>query len=60
MDITDAMDVQNLITFIHNCIVGKHMFRKRCKAHRHILFILHAEHRTSRSYCHFIWATLGV
>ena len=40
MDIIDAMDVQNWIMFIHNCIVGKYMFRKRCKAHRHILFIL--------------------
>ena len=34
------MDVQNGITFIHICIVGKYMFRKRCKAHLHILFIL--------------------
>ena len=38
--IIDAMDVQSWITFIHNCIVGKYMFRKRCKAHWHILFIL--------------------
>ena len=40
MDIIDAMLVQNRITFIHDCIVGKYMFRKLCKAHRHILFIL--------------------
>ena len=39
MDILDAMDVQNWITFIHKCIVGKYMFGKRCKAYRHILFI---------------------
>ena len=37
MDIIDAMDVQNWIMFIHNCIVGKYMFRKHCKAHRQIL-----------------------
>ena len=40
MAIIDAMDIQNWITFIPNCIVGKYMLRKRCKAHRHILFIL--------------------
>ena len=39
MDIIGAMDAQNWITFILNCIVG-HMFRKRSKTHRHILFIL--------------------
>ena len=39
MDIIDAMDVQISITFIYN-FVGKYMFRKRCKARRHTLFIL--------------------
>ena len=40
MDIIGTMDAQNWITFILNCIVGLYMFRKRSKAHRHILFIL--------------------
>ena len=40
MYIIGTMDAQNWITFILNCIVGWYMFRKRSKAHRHILFIL--------------------
>ena len=40
MNNIDAMNAKNLITFILNCIMGWSMFRKRSKAHRHILFIL--------------------
>ena len=39
MDIIDAMDVQSWFALINNCIVGKFMFKKPRKAHRHILFI---------------------
>ena len=40
MDIIDAMDVQNWTTFSIIGLWAEHMFRKPCKAHRHILLIL--------------------
>ena len=40
MDIIDAMDIQNWITLSTIALWVKYMFRKPCKAHRLILFIL--------------------
>ena len=48
MDIVDAMDVQNWISFIHNYVVDKYIFRKRSKlftANEHISFILQSIER---------------
>ena len=40
MAIIDAMDVQNWITLSIIALQVKYMFRKPCKGHRLILFIL--------------------
>ena len=52
------MDAQNWITFILNYIVGWYMFRKRSKAHRHILFILQNIQR--RDLIAILWGHLSL
>ena len=59
MDIIDAMDGHNWITYILNCIMGKYMFRKHSKAHRCILFILQSMERRDLITIYF-WPSWGV